>query len=65
MLIVTSEYIFQNPKLKEISNILDKTILEHNKKLLIFIVEKSTLNLTLSFLIKYKTKQIILLLIVE
>ena len=32
MLIVTSEYIFQNPNLYEINNIIDNTILEHNKK---------------------------------
>ena len=32
MITVTSEYIFLNPKLKEIIDITNNTILEHNKE---------------------------------
>ena len=32
MIIVTSEYIFTNPKINEINDVINNTILEHNKK---------------------------------
>ena len=32
MIIVTSEYIFKNPKLNEIKHIINNTIVEHNRK---------------------------------
>ena len=32
MIIVTSEYIFLNPKLNEINDIINNKILKHNKK---------------------------------
>ena len=58
-MIVTSEYLFSNPKLKEIINFIKKIDLEMNKNMVIIIIEKLMLNVTSNFLIK-KTKQKIL-----
>ena len=50
MIIVTSEYIFNNPKLNEINDIIKNTQLEHDQKY--GDVEKLRLDVTLIFLIK-------------
>ena len=61
-MIITSEYIFPNPKFDELNDIMKNTRLEHDKNYdhMIIIVEKLRLDVTLNILIKQKTKQKIL-----
>ena len=56
MIFVTSEYLFVNPIKTEINNVIDNTILDH-KKMVIIVVEKPNLDVKFNFLIKEKTKQ--------
>ena len=50
-MIVTREKIFLYPKLNEIEDIINNTILQHRKNMAIIIVEKSNSNITFNFLI--------------
>ena len=51
-MIFTSEYIFLNPKLFEITDIINNTRLEHVRKKEMITVEKLRLDVTLTFLVK-------------
>ena len=48
-MIVTSENVFNNPKLDKLPDIIKNTRLEHDKNTEIFTVEKSRLDVTLIF----------------
>ena len=57
-MIVTTEYIFNNPKLNEVNNIIKNTLLEYDQKYGYDYCRKVNVNFNVKFFDKIKNKTI-------